>query len=216
MNRFGVEVDATTGGSGTWCAAATGPRPILVEGDWSGAAALLALGALAGDVKVGVLSATSLQADVAMLDLLDRMGAHAESGDDVIDVHQSQLHGCSVNVSDAIDLLPVACVLAAAADGVTRLTGIARARDKESDRVASMADGLSRLGVRVEVRQDEMTIRGGDVQGWAGHLPMATIVSRWHSEFLGPSQVVLLSMGRSACQRRIRVSGTCYPVWELR
>ncbi len=141
------------------------PARYSVEGDWSGAAALLALGALVGDVRVATLWETSLQADVKILSLLERMGAGVNVVDGIVGVTQAPLDACDFQLSDAIDLLPVACALAATARGVTKLSGIARARDKESDRVTAMADGLTRLGVDVEVGEDEMRIRGGVARG---------------------------------------------------
>ena len=166
MRQFAVDVRVSDGGDDYLVpGGAFVPARYVVEGDWSGAAAMLALGALAGDLSVATLHDTSLQADVAVLSLLERMGVLVKSGDGIIEVGQSQLKACAFQLSGAIDLLPIACALAAVASGVTILTGIARARDKESDRVAAMADGLTRLGVHVEVGEDDMRIRGGVVHG---------------------------------------------------
>jgi 3-phosphoshikimate 1-carboxyvinyltransferase len=168
MQRFGGEVHVS-GDSRIYEVRGGGltPTRYVVEGDWSGAAAVLALGALAGEVVVSELHPTSLQADVAMLDLLERMGACVETHESSIIVSRASLAPCAFHIADAIDLLPVACVLAAAASGVTTLTGIARARDKESDRVAAMSDGLARLGVRVDVEDDRMSVHGGTAHGGA-------------------------------------------------
>jgi 3-phosphoshikimate 1-carboxyvinyltransferase len=102
---------------------------------------------------------------VALLELLRTMGAAVTQDADGIVVRGSALRGCAFDVAGAIDLLPVACALGAAASGDTILSGIARAREKESDRVASMADGLARLGVRVDVDSDRMVIHGGVAHG---------------------------------------------------
>jgi len=141
------------------------PTRYVVEGDWSGAAAVLALGALAGEVVVSELHPASLQADVAMLDLLQRVGACVETHEGSVLVSRAPLDPCTFHIADAIDLLPVASALGAAAGGVTTLTGIARARDKESDRVAAMSDGLARLGIRVDVEDDRMSVHGGTAHG---------------------------------------------------
>ena len=69
------------------------------------------------------------------------------------------------DLSGAIDLLPVVAALGAAADGVTTLAGVARARDKESDRIAAMAEGLRRMGVAVEVGDDYLSVHGGGAGG---------------------------------------------------
>ncbi len=166
MRRFGVEVHVLDDGHRF---VVPGQRYVptryAVEGDWSGAAALLALGALAGDVYVTGLKETSLQADAAMIGILRQMCATVETGSNGVRTLRSQLCACSVDLGESIDLLPVACVLAAVAEGTTRLTGIARARDKESDRVAAMTAGLRTLGVSVEVDDDEMRVVGGVAHG---------------------------------------------------
>ena len=41
------------------------------------------------------------------------------------------------------------------------MSGVKELRHKESDRIATMTEGLRLLGVAVEEREDGMTIRGG-------------------------------------------------------
>ncbi|MCB9978335.1 MAG: 3-phosphoshikimate 1-carboxyvinyltransferase [Rhodospirillales bacterium] len=72
-------------------------------------------------------------------------------------------------VPSMIDEIPVLAVAAACANGITRLTGLAELRVKESDRLAAVASGLSACGVRVEAGQESLTIHGtgGSVPGGA-------------------------------------------------
>ena len=165
MRRFGAEVVVSDGGYVYDVSGPYRPTRYVVEGDWSGAAALLALGAACGEVTAVGLYPDSLQADAAMIDLLERMGAMVECGDGRVTVSRAALVACDARLSEAIDLLPVVCALGAVAHGTTVLTGIARARDKESDRVAAMAEGLAHLGVPVDVTENEMQIRGGVAHG---------------------------------------------------
>ena len=65
----------------------------------------------------------------------------------------------------AIDEFPALLVAAAMASGVTRITGAAELRVKESDRIAAMAKGLEAVGVRVEEAEDGITVHGGGVRG---------------------------------------------------
>jgi 3-phosphoshikimate 1-carboxyvinyltransferase len=141
------------------------PQRYVVEGDWSGAAALLALGALVGDVAVVGLNLSSLQADTAIVALLRDMNVNLTESSQGLRVQRSRLKAVRADLSGAIDLLPVAVALGAAADGVTTLTGVARARDKESDRVAAMAEGLERMGVAVEVGDNHLSVHGGGAGG---------------------------------------------------
>lgn len=68
-------------------------------------------------------------------------------------------------VANAIDELPILCLAAACADGVTIIRGAAELRHKESDRIAMLAQGLTALGIRVSVFNDGLAIQGGVISG---------------------------------------------------
>ena len=59
-----------------------------------------------------------------------------------------------------IDEYPVLAVACACANGTSRLRGLGELRVKESDRLALVADGLTRCGVRVEITGDDLIIFG--------------------------------------------------------
>jgi 3-phosphoshikimate 1-carboxyvinyltransferase len=141
------------------------PAQFKVEGDWSSASYFLALGALAGRVEVKNLNPESPQGDRIMLDLLRSMGAEVETTDDSVIVHKSRLKAIRADLSDCIDLLPTMAVLAAAANGVSEFTGIARARMKESNRVAVVKEGLELMGIKVDEERDRLTITGSSPKG---------------------------------------------------
>lgn len=85
-----------------------------------------------------------------------------------IKVNYSQLRGIDVApelVPLAIDEIPVLCVAAACADGVTRISGAEELRHKESDRISSVVTGLRNLGIEVVEQKDGMEITGGQIQG---------------------------------------------------
>jgi 3-phosphoshikimate 1-carboxyvinyltransferase len=136
------------------------PAIYSVEGDWSSASYLLALGAVAGRTEVTNLNTNSHQADAEISRLLNKMGARVQEGEGATTVLQSKLKPLRADLSDCIDLLPTLCVLAAVADGVSELTGIKRARLKESNRVAAMKEGLERMGIAVEEKSDSLRITG--------------------------------------------------------
>ena len=145
------------------------PQTYAIEGDWSAASAILALGALGSSVTITGLNSLSLQADTAMLTLLRDMGVHLVEDSHGITIAQASLRATTMDLSIAIDLLPVASALAATAHGTTTFTGIRRARDKESDRVAAMANGLRAMGIKVDVGEDHFSVTGGN--------PTAAVVS---------------------------------------
>jgi 3-phosphoshikimate 1-carboxyvinyltransferase len=59
-----------------------------------------------------------------------------------------------------IDEYPILSIAAACAAGPTRMTGLSELRVKESDRLAMIAAGLDRCGVRVEVGEDSLVVHG--------------------------------------------------------
>ena len=141
------------------------PTKYRVEGDWSSASYLLALGALSGEVEVENLNPESLQGDKMILNLLRDMGAWVKVEKDSVIVRRSRLKAIQADLSDCIDLLPTMAVLAATADGVSEFVGIERARLKESNRVSALREGLERMGIEVDEERDRLTITGSEPRG---------------------------------------------------
>ncbi len=136
------------------------PASYPVEGDWSSASYLLALGAIAGQIQVSNLNPQSLQGDKAIMEILKNMGASViDTGGNMV-VKKSQLRSIKTDLSNRIDLLPTVAVLAGLADGASELTGIRRARIKESNRVLSVRMGLEAAGIKVTEEPDKLTIIG--------------------------------------------------------
>src|SRR5690606_5259923 len=65
----------------------------------------------------------------------------------------------------AIDEFPALFIAAACAEGRTVLRGAEELRVKESDRIQVMADGLTTLGIQVEVTPDGLIMEGGELGG---------------------------------------------------
>ena len=85
-----------------------------------------------------------------------------------IRVRYAPLRGIEIpqdQVPLAIDEFPALFIAAACAEGRTVLRGAEELRVKESDRIASMAEGLATLGVVNEVRDDGIVIEGGPMGG---------------------------------------------------
>jgi 3-phosphoshikimate 1-carboxyvinyltransferase len=141
------------------------PARYKVEGDWSSASYFLALGAAGGEVEVTNLNPGSLQGDKMMLDFLKDMGAAVEVKPNSVVVRKARLKAIQADLSDCIDLLPTMSVLAAVADGASEFAGIARARLKESNRVAAVKEGLEKMGAKVIEESDKLTIAGSRLKG---------------------------------------------------
>ncbi len=65
-------------------------------------------------------------------------------------------------IPNIIDEIPILCVAAAFADGKTVIKGIGELRFKESDRVSSITTQFKKLGVDIEVKGDDLIIRGSE------------------------------------------------------
>ena len=131
-----------------------------VEGDWSGAAFLLVLGAIAGEIKVSGLSYMSAQADRAIIDILRDAGAVVEITGNEIMVKKSSLKSFKADISDSPDLAPPLAVLASFCEGRTIISGTDRLKVKESSRGEVLAEELSKLGVKILNHNDRIEIDG--------------------------------------------------------
>lgn len=140
---------------------AVSPGCAHVEGDWSHAAFYLTAGCLAGPVTLHGLDPQSVQGDRAIVQILRGMGARIDCEDGAITAHPSPLHACGVDASQIPDLVPILAVAMAAAGGESRITGAARLRIKESDRLSAICAALTACGADIEERPDGLVIRGG-------------------------------------------------------
>ena len=136
-----------------------------IEGDWSAAANFLVAGAIFGKVNVSGLDTKSLQADLSIMDILMEAGASlSQMGDDdprgVIHVQKAPLNAFDVDANNCPDLFPVAAVLAAFCQGTSRIAGVGRLANKESDRAQAILSMLVQLGVKARISGDKMIIEG--------------------------------------------------------
>lgn len=155
-----------------------------VEGDYSQAAFWLAAGALGGNITCLGLKRNSKQSDKAILDILKIAGVSLESSDAYIKVLPSRLQAFEVNVSQCPDITPILAVLAALSEGTSKITGAARLRIKECDRLKAITMELNKLGAQIVEEKDSLTIKGleylqgGDVESWGDHrIAMALAVA---------------------------------------
>ena len=119
------------------------------------------------DTRCGALQI--LRCMGADIEILDKKTVCNEAMGD-LRVRSGILRGIDIPkhwVPSAIDEFPALFIAAACAEGRTCLRGAEELRVKESDRIAAMAEGLRTCGIKVEVRDDGMTIEGGQLKGGA-------------------------------------------------
>lgn len=137
------------------------PYVFTVEGDWSAAAFLLAAATLGRPVGVAGLQKESAQGDRAICPLLERAGVRFLWRDGVLWTQTPEkLKAFDVNAADIPDLVPPLAAVMALCEGESHITGAARLRMKESDRLATVRETLESLGAFVAEGADSLTIKG--------------------------------------------------------
>jgi 3-phosphoshikimate 1-carboxyvinyltransferase len=138
------------------------PARFDVPSDFSTAAVILAAGVLAGEgLKVKGLNFNLPQGDSQIVEIMKQMGCRviADKVRGEVKVFGAErLDGGEFNLGDTPDLLPVVSILALKATSPVRITGVAHARVKETDRVANIAKELTKLGARIEEFPDGLLI----------------------------------------------------------
>jgi 3-phosphoshikimate 1-carboxyvinyltransferase len=151
------------------------PTKYTVEGDYSQAAFWLAAGALGGDVACLELMQNSKQGDRAIIDILTMAGTKFIQNEISIKAYSSNLHAFNVDVSQCPDIAPILAVIAALSRGTSKITGAARLRIKECDRLKAIALELRKLGAEIIEEKDSLTIEGkdyllgGEADSWGDH-----------------------------------------------
>ena len=141
------------------------PARLHIEGDWSCAAFMLVAGAIAGEVTAKRMNTLSLQADLAIIQALTKAGAVIITTPDEITVRKRELSGFEFDATQRPDLFPILAVLGANCNGTTRIKGVHRLMYKESNRAEAILSEYTRLGMKVEMQDDIMTVHGGGLSG---------------------------------------------------
>ena len=107
-------------------------------------------------------------------DVLASMGCHVKKDSDAIGLAGDRLTGVEVDCGDMPDIVPTLAVVGLFARGRTRIRNVAHLRYKESDRIASVATELRKLGANVKELEDGLEIKESRLQGasletWGDH-----------------------------------------------
>jgi len=175
MHEFGVDVERTAAGWKISGKQSYEPKEFKVEGDWSQAAFFMTAAALGGKIAIDNLDVNSRQGDKECMEIYRKFGADIKESKGNIVIEKNKLSGIEINAENIPDMVPALAVTAALAEGVTVIKGAERLRIKECDRLAAMADGLSKLGAEIKETKDGLIIKGakalhgGEVEGYNDH-----------------------------------------------
>lgn len=184
LRAFGA--DAGTDPDGAWIAGPCRLRAadVDVPGDFSSAAFLVGLALLVPGSDVTIRGVSLNPTRTRLLDVLRDLGAEVDvSHDDpnaveptgtIRAVYTERLGPGAdepfeigpATVAEIIDEVPILAALATRIEPGIRFSGAADLRNKESDRIAALAEGLGRLGARVHESRDSLTVgRGAELRG---------------------------------------------------
>jgi 3-phosphoshikimate 1-carboxyvinyltransferase len=191
---------------------------IAIPGDISAAAFLLVAAQIVEGSRVTARGVGVNPTRTGLLEIARDMGAGLtveskgeRSGEPVAELHawSAPLRAVAVGgetVPRAIDEIPIACALAARANGATRIRDAGELRHKESDRIATMAKVLRAFGVACEEHPE-----GLDIEGCAGALDPADVDSRGdHRIAMTAAVLALVARGPSRIRDAACIA-TSYP-----
>ncbi len=181
LRAFGVEVESSPGRAVLKSGQVLQAAPIPVPADISSAAFFIVGAAICPGSDVLLKDIGVNPTRTGVIHILRAMGASIEllderlfGGEPVADirVRGQGLKGIEVDpalVASAIDEFPAIFVAAACAEGETRVSGAEELRVKESDRIQTMVDGLSALGIEAVGTADGAIVQGGQIHGGEIH-----------------------------------------------
>lgn len=166
-------------------------QDVVIPGDMSSAAFFMVAATLVPGSDITLTNVGLNPTRAGLLDVLLRMGADItvtrapEGGEPRGDlrIRHAQLRPITLTARDipaVIDELPLVALLAARADGVSRVSGAAELRVKETDRIAAVVQELGKFGCAVTEQPDGFTIDG--TAPW--HVQDATLDS-WGDHRIG-------------------------------
>ncbi|MBR5073723.1 MAG: type I 3-dehydroquinate dehydratase [Bacteroidales bacterium] len=160
------------------------PVDMFLESDWSGAANFLVLGSICGKLTVKKMHPYSSQADESILEVLSQCGVSikTEKTDrsefvtvsdyrydtrkqyyqnlSNITVEADHLKAFSFDATDCPDLFPILTTLAVYCNGTSRIKGVHRLVNKESNRAESILLEFSRMGYHLHIEDYELVVEG--------------------------------------------------------
>ena len=130
-----------------------------IEPDASAASYFFAVAAVTGGtITVEGLGESSLQGDLAFVDILEYMGCQVVRETDRTTVTGGPLRAVDVDMNALSDTVMTLGVVALFADGITRIRNVGHIRHKETDRIAALATELRKLGAVVDEHPDGLVI----------------------------------------------------------
>lgn len=134
------------------------PYNLNVEGDFSQAAFFAALAAINDDIVIKNINQNSVQGDKEIINFLKALNVKVEVSDNSLQVFKSKLSSANFDLANTPDLGPILCVLGLFSEKSIHLKNVKRLRLKESDRLLAMKIQLEKIGGKVELSENSITV----------------------------------------------------------
>lgn len=152
-------------------------KDFFIEGDWSLGAMILALGLTIDSCEVKNLTAHSPQPDSKILKLFDNLSISYQVNEKNMSIitHRQSYPGYTYDITDTPDLVPALMILAANANSPSRINGINRLTNKETNRASTLSETFIKLGGKLEVINENTwliypsQIHGGKIHSYDDH-----------------------------------------------
>lgn len=135
-------------------------REYVVEGDCSSASYFFGIAAITNsEIKVNNVCKNTMQGDIKLLEVLEKMGVSVSYGENHVLVKGSgKLSGITVDMHHMSDVAQTLSVVALFADGITEIKNVYNMRIKETDRIKAVYNELTKLGAKVTELEDGLII----------------------------------------------------------
>lgn len=146
---------------------------ILVPGDISSAAFFLVAGAIVPDSEIVLKNVGLNPTRTGIIEIMNKMGANLEIRQNAADAFEpagdltiktSSLKGTVIEgdvIPRLIDEIPIIALLATQAEGKTIIKDASELKVKETNRIDTVVQELTKLGASIEATEDGMIIHGG-------------------------------------------------------
>lgn len=165
ISNHGVKIDIQENFSKIFIPSKQTYKPFdgRVPGDFSSAAFLLSAAAIRqSQVQIINLDNESVQGDKAILGILKQMGVAGKVCENKVEINGSGglLQSIDIDAKDIPDLVPACTVLACYAKGASKIFGAHRLKFKESDRLSALYVELRKMGAKIDMDDDGLTVKG--------------------------------------------------------
>ncbi len=212
-----LQEDSTTE-SGAHMVTVVGPkRPLPLDmripGDPSAAAFFLVGAACTPGASLDVEEMYLGPTRTGFLEILERMGSTLQPGHGHLVVQGSSLEGVEIGgsiIPSLIDEIPILCVAAAFASGVTTIRDASELRVKETDRIETTAQLLRSFGLEVEELPDGLIVYGGLQPGSLGNRQRVVVANLDHRIAMAAAMLGVVAGGVTEIEG-VETVATSYP-----